>query len=59
VDALLYGFRKARALNWYAAPPEPKHKPTLVQEMEARFDAQDERDAAAETDDWAARDWGG
>lgn len=58
VDALLYGFRKARALNWYSAPPEPKPKPTLVQEMEQRFEAQDERDeAAGDEDDWVERDW--
>lgn len=55
VDALLYGFRKARALNWYSAPPPPKPKKTVAEQMEERFDAQDER--AADDEDWAERDW--
>jgi hypothetical protein len=59
VDMLLYGFRKARALNWYSAPPPPKPQPTKAEEWERRWDEHDERSAnRAETDDWAERDWG-
>lgn len=43
VDMLLYGFRKARALNWYKAPEPPKPTPTEAEAMAAAWDKYDQR----------------
>ena len=59
VDMLLYGFRKARSLNWFEAPPPPKPAPTqasMALEIERRMDEADEADPGDQ--DWAERDWG-
>lgn len=50
VDMLLYGFRKARALNWYHPPEPEKPPPTDAELMEERWNDFDHR--AAREDDW-------
>lgn len=55
VDAMLYGFRKARALNWYEEPVPPAPTPTAAEAMAARWEKMDEREEG--DGDWADRDW--
>lgn len=58
VDMLLYGFRKARSLNWFEEPPLPAKPLTPIEVLEQRLADQDDVEHPAEQD-WAERDWGG
>lgn len=50
IDMTLYGFRKARALNWYKPPEPPKPPPTAAELMAQKWDEFDER--AGREDAW-------
>lgn len=50
IDMLLYGFRKARALNWYRPTPPPKPKPAEAEAMATRWEEFDEKAERGEDD---------